>query len=295
MRSSIGHYQDAIAIDPLYARAWAGVADSWAALGQTKAVAPQEALPQAMAATLRALELDPELAEAHASLGFLRRFFEWDWEGSESAFRRALALSPGYATAHRWYGHLLSGLGRHDQAISELDQALELDPLSPILHTAAGDARFYARRYEEAMACYQRALAMDPQLLAGHSDIARAYEYLGRVDEAIAEYELAIDLASGLAEPSAGLANVYAVAGRRREALEVVATLERHRAERYVSPWALASIYARLGEIAPALDWLERGHLERDTTLVWLKVHPRFDPLRGEARFQALLASMGLD
>jgi serine/threonine-protein kinase len=294
MRSSIVHYQDAIAIDPLYARAWAGVGDSWAALGQTKAVAPQDAFPQAKAATLRALELDPELAEAHASLGFLRRFFEWDWAGAESALRRALELSPGYATAHRWYGHLLSGLARHEPAIAQLELALELDPLSPILHTAAGDTFFYARRYDDAIACYRRALAMDPQLLAGHSDIARALEYTGRIDEAVAEYEQAIGLAAGLADPSAGLANVYAVAGRRAEALAVVGTLERGRAERYVSPWALASIYARLGEIGPALDWLERGHEERDTTLVWLKVHPRFDPLREEARFQALLERMRL-
>ena len=136
---------------------------------------------------------------------------------------------------------------------------------------------------------------MDPDFLAGHSDLARALESCGRIDEAVAEYRLAIRLTgNSMADPSAGLANSYAVAGRAGEARAMLAELERARGERYVSPWALASIYARLGDHAPALDWLERAYEERDSTLVWLKVHPRFDALRHEPRLVALLARLGL-
>ena len=296
MRTSIRHYDRAIELDPLYALAWAGIADSWAALGQTKAVAPGEAFPKAKAAALRALEADADLAEAHASLGFVQRFWEWDWQGSERSFRRALALAPGYATAHRWFGYLCSGLARHDEAIAEVRLALDLDPLSLIIHTALGDVLFYARRYGEAIDYYRRALEMDSGFLAGHSDLARALEFSRRTEEALAEYEQAIRLAGkSMADPSAGLANVLAVAGRREESLGVLAQLERERADRYVSPWALASIHARLGQSAAALDWLERAEQERDSTLVWLRVHPRFDELRGEPRFQALAARLRLD
>ncbi len=295
IRLSIRHYDEAIANDPLYALAWAGIADSWAVLGQTKAVAPADAFPRAKAAAERALEIDPRLGEAHASLGFVRRFYDWDWEGAESAFRRALALAPGYATAHRWCGHLYTGLGRHEEALREEHQALDLDPLSLVIHTAVGDALFYARRYDEAMTYYRRALEMDPDFLAGHSDLARALESSGRIDEAVVEYQLAIRLTgNSMADPSAGLANAFAVAGRAAEARAMLAELERARGERYVSPWALASIYARLGDRRAALDWLERAYEERDSTLVWLKVHPRFDELRSEPRFTALLTRLRL-
>ncbi|MBV8201832.1 MAG: protein kinase [Acidobacteria bacterium] len=295
MRVSLGFYQQAIEIDPRYALAWAGLADSHAVLGNIKAVPPAEAFPRAKAAALKALEIDPDLAEAHASLGFVRRFFDWDWPGAERSFVRAVRLNPSYATAHRFYAQFLSGSGRHDEAVSEAELAIELEPLSIIIHTAVGDVLFYARRYDEAIGYYRRALVLDPDFLPGHSDLARALELSGRIDEAIAEYEKAIRLAQGEnADPSAGLANAYAVAGRRADALAVLEELQRRRAAKYVSPWALASIYARLGEDGAALDWLDRAYDEHDSTLVWVKVHPRFDHLRAHPRYQDLLRRMGL-
>jgi eukaryotic-like serine/threonine-protein kinase len=295
MRAAVRQYDEAIALDPTYALAWAGLADAWATLGQTKAIAPSEAFPRSKAAALRALELDEQQPEAHSSLGFLRRFWEWDWAGSESAFKRSLELAPSYATAHRWYGLLCSGLGRHEEALAEVRLALELDPLSLVILTSVGDTHFYAGRFEESVAYYRRAIDIDPEFLAGHSDLARALEFCGRTSEAVEEYERAIRMAgSSMADPSAGLANVLAVAGRTSEAREVLATLSRRRAERYVSPWALASIHARLGETTDALDWLEKAYDEHDSTLVWLKVHPRLDALRGEPRFRALLTRMRL-
>ncbi|HET7452685.1 MAG TPA: protein kinase, partial [Thermoanaerobaculia bacterium] len=275
MKSAIEFYERAIEIDPAYALAWAGIADSYSVMGGIKAVPPAQAFPRAKAAALRALELDPRLADAHASLGYVRRLFDWDWPGAEASFREAVRLNPSHATGHRWYGQFLSGLGRHSEAIAEATRALELDPLSLIIHTAVGDVYFYARRYAEAIAYYRKGLQMDPEFHAGHSDLARALEFAGEADEAIREYEAAIRLTGNAAgDPSIGLANAYAVAGRRADAIGVLETLQKLPPERYVSPWGLASIYARLGENDTALDWLERAYDEHDSTLVWLKVHP---------------------
>jgi serine/threonine protein kinase/tetratricopeptide (TPR) repeat protein len=296
MKTAIGFYERAIEIDPVYALAWVGIADSYAVMGGIKAVAPADAFPRAKSAALRALELDPHLADAHASLGYVRRLSDWDWIAAERSFREAVRLNPSYATGHRWYGQFLSGMGRHDEAIAEATRALELDPLSVIIHTAVGDVLFYGRRFDDAIVYYRKALEMDPNFLVGHSDLARALEFSGNVDEAIAEYEAAIRLAGRSdADPSIGLANAYAVAGRRDEAHAVLDEVQRWRSERYVSSWGLASIYARLDEDASALDWLERAYEEHDSTLVWLKVHPRFDALRGNTRFLALLRQMNLE
>jgi len=296
MKAAIGFYERAIEIDPGCALAWAGIADSYGVMGGIKAVPPEDAFPRAKSAALRALERDPRLADAHASLGYVHRLFDWDWPAAERAFREAVRLNPSHANGHRWYGQFLSGMGRHDEAIEEVMRALELDPLSIIIHTAVGDVYFYARRYAEAIVYYRKGLEMDPDFLAGHSDLARALEFSGHADEAIAEYETAIRLAgTSDVDPSIGLANAYAVAGRREESLAVLDELQRWRAQRYVSPWGLASIYARLGEEGLALDWLERAYVEHDSTLVWLKVHPRFDPLRSQRRFASLLRQMKLE
>jgi serine/threonine protein kinase/tetratricopeptide (TPR) repeat protein len=293
MRSAVRQYDEAIALEPTNALAWAGLADAWATLGEAKAIAPAEAFPRSKAAALRALELDAQQPEAHVSLGLVRRFWEWDWAGSESAFRRSLELAPGYALAHLWYGYLLSGLGRHEEAIAEMRLAMELDPLSLITLAATGGVHFYARRYEEAVALHRRTLEIDPEFMPARSDLARALAYSGRTAEAVEQYERVIRLAgTSMADPSSGLANALAVAGRIDEARAMLAELSRRRAERYVSSWALASIHAGLGETGEALDWLERAFEERDPALVWLKVHPRFDVLRGESRFESLLARL---
>jgi TolB-like protein len=295
MRSAVRQYDEAISLEPTNALAWSGLADAWATLGESKAIAPADAFPRARAAALRALELDAQQPEAHVSLGLVRWFWEWDWSGSESAFRRSLELAPGYALAHTWYGYLLSGLSRHDEALAEMRLAIELDPLSLITLAAAGGAYFFARRYEEAVALHRRTLGIDPEFIPARSDLARALEYSGRTAEAVEQYERVIRLAgTSMADPSAGLANVLAVSGRVGEAREVLAALSRRRAESYVSPWALASIHAHLGETGEALSWLERAYEERDSTLVWLKVHPRFDALHREPRFEALLARLRL-
>lgn len=296
MRTAIGFFEKALELDPLFARAFAGLADGWNMLGNIKALPPGEAYPRAKTAAQQGLAIDDAVAELHTSLGFVHRHWDWNWEAAERSYRRAIALNPGYPIAHRWYGHLLAGLGRHDEAIAESARAVELDPLSLLIRGALGDSYFYARRYDEAIALYRETLDMDPTFLAGHTDLARALELSGRWDEAIAEFRAAEALApKGPPEPSSGLAHVYAAMGRREEALAIVGDLLELSKRRYVSPYGIGSIHACLGDAETALDWLEKAFAQHDQTLVWLKVHPRLDGLREHPRYRELLRKMGLD
>jgi len=295
-RHSLERYREAIEADPGYALAWAGLADSYATLGNTNAMAPAEAYVKAREAAERRLALDPSLAELHASLAYVHRFHDWDWARAERGFLRALELNPGYATGRRWYAQFLSGLGRHGEAIAEAERALELDPLSLVIHTAVGDVLFYARRYERAVSYYRRCVELDATFGPGHTDMARALEHLGRHEEAIAEFLLGVGHTPGAGMPaSTGLATLLAAAGRREDAGAMIAALIERSQSAYVSPYGIASAYAVAGENATALDWLERAYEQRDGTLVWIKVHPRMDGLRAEPRFRELLSKMKLD
>ena len=295
-QQSLARYREALEADPGYALAWAGLADSYATLGNTNAMPPGEAYVQARQAAERGLALDPSLAELHASLAYVHRFHDWDWARAERGFLRALELNPGYATGRRWYAQFLSGLGRHAEAIAEAERALELDPLSLVIHTAVGDVLFYARRFERAVAYYRRCQELDPSFGPGHTDMARAYEHLGRHDEAIAEFLIGVGHAPGTPPPvSTGLATMLAAAGRREEASVMLAQLIERSQTAYVSPYGIASALAVAGESGRALDWLQRAYEQRDGTLVWIKVHPRMDSLRAEPRFRELLTKMRLD
>jgi TolB-like protein/Tfp pilus assembly protein PilF len=295
MRTAIAFFEKALEIDPLYALAFAGLADSYNMLGNVKAVPPGEAYPAAKTAAMQGLAIDECVAELHASLGFIQRFWEWDWPAAEASFERAIELNPGYATAFRFYAQLLAGLARFDEAIEIGEKGLALDPLSPMIRGAVGDLYFYARRYETAIEYYRFTLEQEPEFLAGHTDLARAYELVGRYEDAIAEFETAAALApKGPPEPSSGLAHVYAQMGEREKALAILGELLELRERKYVSPYGIASIHACLGDVDKSLDWLETAYDEHDQTLVWLKVHPRLDPVRGEPRYRKLLEKMKL-
>jgi len=294
-RTAIGFFEKALEHDPLYALAFAGLADSYSMLGNVKAVPGSEAFPKARSFATQGLAIDDSVAELHTSLGLIQKLWEWDWAAAEASFERASELNPGYATAPRWHGQLLGGLGRFDEAIAISTRAMELDPLSPIIIGALGDMYFYARRYEESIELYQKTLELEPEFLAGHTDLARSFELTGKYDEAIAEFKLAQTLASkGPPEPSSGLAHVYAQMGDREKATKILEQLIDMRKRRYISAYGIASIYACLKDIEPAFEWLEKAYAEHDQTLVWLKVHPRLDPLRNDPRFENLLERMNL-
>ena len=294
-KASLERYREALEADPSYALAWSGLADSYSALGNTNAMPPGEAYAQARTAAERGLALDGTLAELHAAMAYIHRFHDWDWPRSERAFLRALELNPGYATGRGRYAQLLSGLGRHGEAIAEAERALELDPLSLIMHTAVGDVLFFARRYERAVGYYKRCVELDPTFGPGHTDMARALEHLGRHDEAIAEFLLGTRQPPDGRAPSTGLATLLARAGRIDEARVMLDVLCARAEREYVSPYGIASGFAVAGDATRALDWLERAHRQRDGTLSWIKVHPRMDSLRAEPRFRELLSKMRLD
>jgi len=295
VRASIGHYERALAADPAYALAHAGIADSYNVLGNVGEMSHADAYERARTAAQRGIALDPSLAEPHASLGYVHRFRDWDWSAAEREFLRAIDLNPGYATAHRHYAQLLSNLGRHDEAIAAAERALELDPLSLIIYTAVGDVLFYSRRYDRAIEYYERCIALDPTFSPARTDLARALDFTGRSAEGVESFLLGTG-AGKIAPPhNAGLATLLLRAGRRDEARAMIEALHEESKTRFVAPYGFASYYATLGDKVTALHWLERAHAERDGTLVWIKVHPRLDGLRGEPRFRELLRKMRLD
>lgn len=204
-------------------------------------------------------------------------------------------MSPGYATGHQWYSEFLASQGRFDEAVAEARRAEQLDPLSAVIGTTVADVLYYARRFPEAIAQLQRVRELEPNFLLVHADLGRVYAQIGDYEPAIAEFRHAAALAGGLPGSSAGLAHTLAIGGRRDEALAMLPELEERSRAGRLNHYAMATVYAGLGDFDRAFDRLERGFEERDGGLVWIKVHPRMDPLRSDARFSALLQRMCLD
>jgi TolB-like protein/DNA-binding SARP family transcriptional activator/Tfp pilus assembly protein PilF len=283
----------AAARDSTYAPAYAGLADSYNLL----AVYDQPALeimPKAKAAALRALELDETQSEAHAAVAYVATWCDWEWDTAERHFRRALELNPSNATAHHWYSIYLAATGRQGEALAEMDRARELDPAALFLRGATGVRLFMAREYGRAVRQLEPALALGSDALPASQWLGLAYLELGRVDEAIALLEGARATAVNGPAVLAALAMAYGAAGREADARAVVQALEARAREGYVPRSWLARSYAALGERERALMWLERAYEERDGWLTFAKVDPTLDALRGEPRFQAVLARMGL-
>jgi len=281
--------------DPGFALAYAGLADAYNTLGSMRFMAPGEAFTRAKLAATQGLAIDDSLGELHSSLANVLRQLDWDWEASEREFLRAIALNPGFAIGHDRYALLLSLLGRHDEAVASVRRALELDPLSLIIHTAVGDVHFYARRFEEALPYYRWCQQMDPTFRPGNTDLARSLDQVGAHDEALESFERGTREADGTVPPSTGLAIYQWRAGREAEARATMASVMDRPAGRYVAPFGIASFHAVAGETEAALDWLERAYAQHDASMTLLRVHPRLDQLRTEPRFRELLRKMRLD
>lgn len=297
VRRGLEYFKQAIDLDPCYALAHVGVADSYIILGTfgISSLSPKEAFPKAKEAAVQALAIDETLAEAHASLGFALAQYEWDWKNAERHFKRAIDLKPTYATARHWYAFVyLTGLGDLDQAIAEEMRALELEPLSLIINTNLGTLWYLARQYEKAIEQYGKALEIDSGFIIAYWMLGLAYEQKSLFTEAIAEFQKAALLSGGTALPLTMLGHAYALSQRKEEALKVLAELNELSSHEYVSTYRIAGIYVALEDTTAAFEWLWRAYEERDAWLNWLRVDPVFDRLRSERRFQELLARVGL-
>jgi eukaryotic-like serine/threonine-protein kinase len=295
LRKAMESFQQAIDLDPAYALAYAGLADCYCLVSVYGTATPKAVLPRAMAAAVKALELDEGLAEAHTSLAAALVWYEWEWAESEREFKRAIELNPAYAVAHHWYGSvLLCSQGRFDEALASEKRARELEPISLVINSNLGFICYQAHRYGEAVDYILRTLEIDPNFIYARFHLGLVYAQQGKYDASIVELQRAIELAGGGALIKAALGHVYARAGRREEAVDVLNELQTFPLNRDISPFYLAAIYAGLGEKEQALNYLEQACEERYNWVIWLGSEPIFDDLRGEGRFAEFLQRIGL-
>lgn len=289
---AIEFFAQAIAKDPDYALAYVGLGDSYAILPFYSNIPPGPAFGEAKEATDKALELDDDLAEAHAALAYIKEYYEWDWAGAGEEYKRAIELNPNYATVRQWYGMYFMKLGQFERARRELKQALRVDPYSLIINADLGLPFYFKGQYDEAAEIYRKTLEIDQDFIWARFFLGWAYEKSGKFPEAIAEFQRA-KLIDDRPEVSAMIAHAYAMWGRRDEAVSILSTLEEQSKHQYISPYYLATICAGLGDKVRALAWLEKACSDRNEWLVWLKVDHRFDGLLAEPQFAEILKRIG--
>ena len=286
------YFQQAIEIDPGYAPAYAGVAFCYNVTGFFGYIPAKEAYGRSMTAVTKALEIDDSLAEAHSILGASMFYYDWDWLAAEREFRNALAFNPNDQYAHSLYAWYLAAMGRKQEALAETKRSQQLDPISVPPRIAAGSVFYMVRRYDQAVDQFKQAIELDPKSVIGHTYLSWPYLEKARYEEGIAMLQKALTLASDNPYVRAELARGYAVAGKRGEAQKLLDELTLLSKQSYVSPYTIALIHTGLGQKEQAFEWLEKAHNDRASWMVWLKVDPRFDLLRSDARFQDLLRRM---
>jgi TolB-like protein/DNA-binding winged helix-turn-helix (wHTH) protein/Flp pilus assembly protein TadD len=293
MQKAAIYFQQAINKDPAYGAAYSGLADCNSGLTWHGFNSPAETLPKANAAALKAIEIDPQSAEAHASLGLVLNH-RLDWPGAEREFKRALQLDPHYANAHHWYGDNLSAKGRHDEALLEAKKALELDPLNLMIGTWVGLRYYLARKYDRAIEQGRSTVELDPNFGAAHLLLGESYVQTGLQEQGLTELKRAASLSGNSPLYLAQVGVAYASAGRKTEALRIIGQLQRLSSERYVSPYGLAQIYAALNDKEQSFKWLETAYDDRAVWISYLAVDPVFDRFRSDQRFRDLLRRLAL-
>jgi serine/threonine-protein kinase len=293
LKNAVDYFNQAIAKDPNYAQAHAGLALTYVLLPEYSLSPPHEAHPKTKAAAKKALEIDESLAEAHTALAYSLSSYDWKFAEADREFQRAIQLNPNYATAHQWHAESLVATQRFDEAIAEAKRAAELDPLSLVINHALGFCYLYARQYDQAIQQYRKTIELDQNWYIAHWFLGFAYEMKGLSREAIAEYQKAKELNDdpyvlGL------LGHGYAASGRRDEATKVLAEMNEVAKQRYVPAYSFAQVYAGLGDKEHAFQWLEKSYQDRAYDITYLKVDPFFDNLRSDPRFADLVRRIGL-
>lgn len=280
--------------NPDFALAYSGISDSLTLLSFYEIVPPSEAMPAARRAALRAIELDPDLAEAHASLADILFHFDRDWQGADGEYRRAIQCNPSYALAYHWYANLLTVKGLHEAAQIAIMHALEIDPVSSISLVWAGVTSHLAHHFDEAIDQYKKALDLDPRFIWTHMYLAQALEQTGKFNEAIGEFETAIRLAGGSNCVLAMEAHAYAIAGDKTSARQILHRLKSSTNRKFMPSYDIAAVYAALGESRQMGVWLNRACDERNMKVFTLIQDPRFDRLRDRPEFKEVVDHAGL-
>jgi serine/threonine-protein kinase len=289
-KSAIEYFQRAIQKDPRYALAYAGLADSYLLLGSYWV----EAITEAKAAAEQALKLDPSLSEAHVSLGQIKLWLDWDWPAARREFEQGISLNPSSAHAHNQYAQYLATVGRVSDAIAEVNRALELDALSPIINSDLGLYLLFAGKHTDAIAQFRKALDLDSNSVSAHRGLGIALSEAGQHDEAIAELKHALLLSENSPVLMAHLGAALARQGAKPAALAIVNELQALTSRQYVPASAPAIVFAALNERNTALDWLDKAYDEHDFAIVQIDVAPWFRNLRGEDRFQRIVTRLGM-
>lgn len=289
LRTAIDSFQRAVSLDPGFAAAHAGLADCHATRGYLSFVSPADAFPLARRHALLAIERDAGLAEPSASLGYVKFYFDWDWPGAEREFQRAIRLDANWAAAHQWYSIFLLAAGRASDAAREIELARAHDPLSLAINTDLGFHYYYTGRYDEAIKQLRSVLAMNSDFAPAHLWLGRSYQQIGRFDDAISEFRCVEQRVPGWPVAVAARGSVEGAAGRRKKAQASIKELQELAKRRFVTAYGVALVHAAIGDADTALVWLERAFAERSHWLVWLRLDPRFDNLRGDPQFSELL------
>jgi TolB-like protein/Tfp pilus assembly protein PilF len=294
LKRAIPFFEQAIEKDPNYALAYTGLADSYALVTAYTNEPAREVMPKAKEAALKALALDDKLAEAHASLGQITAYYDYDFVTAEREYRRAIELNPNYATAHQWLAEHLSAMNRIDEALVEIRRALDLDPMSVIMNRIYADVLADGRKYDEAIQQYQKTLELDPNFLTAHYFLGRAYEAKGMHNEAVAEYTRSAQLGTTVSEVMGKANEVYKQSGWKAYVQFNLEQLVEKNPNRRFPAFMIATFYAKADRKDEAIQWLEKGYEERDFRMTLLSVAFEFDNLRSDPRFTELVRRMGL-
>jgi TolB-like protein/Flp pilus assembly protein TadD len=294
VRKSIDYFNACLKADPSYAPAYAGLADSYTTLGLYRILPPHVAFAKAKWAATHALEYDQQLAEPHAALGMVHVWYDWNWYDGDQAFRRCIAMNPNYATAHQWYALALPVMGRVDEAVSEMEKASRLEPLSLPIRSTLAWTYYLARQYDRAAAQARETIELDPQFLLARFYLGLILCRKSQFTEAAEQLELVVEGTRGLPITVSALAATLAAGGQRRRALAELQRLRDSSRGDYVSPYDLALVHSALGQIDAAFECLEQAYEERGW-LNHLQTEPMFDELHADPRCSALLKRMGCD
>lgn len=294
MKTSIEYLQQAIEKEPSYAPPYARMARAYGVLGNFNSLRPEEAYPKEKEAALKALEIDSRLAEARTALGWAKLFYDRDWDGARDEFQRAVEISPNDAIAHQGYAIYFVCMGQFDRAEAEILHAQQLDPINLNIKCDVGWILFFSRRPDESIVQLKQVVEMEPTYSIAHVFLALAYQQKGMFDQAVVEAQKAVALFEDNEHRLATLGDAYARAGKQKEARAILARLNKASRDRYISPYTTGLIYASLGQTEKALDWLEKAYDDRFWMMAFLKVDPRWDPLRSQPRFIEIMRRSGL-